>query len=77
VAVRAQNDIIRGFFDRHLKGQQNGFPQAQIDGLDGWVMPADNADVAAWWNAKPEAGRAELEARIEAARAASPFPSRR
>lgn len=66
VIVGAQNDFVRGFFDKHLRGQQNDFPAKQLAAYEGWVLPTSNADLAAWWNAKPETERAALEARIEA-----------
>ncbi len=66
IIVGAQNDFVLGFFDKHLRGVDSGFPQKQLDAYESWVLPTPNNDVAPWWNAKPEAERAALEARIEA-----------
>jgi predicted dienelactone hydrolase len=64
--VGAQNDFVLGFFDKHLRGQANDFPAKQLAAYEGRVIPTPNGDLAAWWNAKPEAERAALEARIDA-----------
>ena len=63
--IGAQNDFVLGFFDKHLRGQASDFPARQLAAYEGRVIPAPNGDLAAWWNAKPEAERAALEARIE------------
>lgn len=68
VMIGAQNEFVRGFFDRYLRGQAASFPQAQMAAYKDWVLPADNSDLPAWWAAKSEAERASLESRIEAAR---------
>jgi len=74
IIVKAQNDFVRGFFDKHLRGQQNDFPAKQLAAYEGWVLPTPNGDLAAWWNAKPEAERAALEARIDALKPLYPPP---
>ena len=66
--IGAQNDFIRGFFDRYLKGEASGFPEKQMADYRNWVTPVDNSDLPAWWAGKSEAERVALEARIEAAR---------
>lgn len=66
VIVGAQSDFVLGFFDRHLRGMPNDFPARQMAAYEGWVLPTPNGDLAAWWNAKPEAERAAFEARIDA-----------
>jgi hypothetical protein len=68
VMIGAQNAFVRGFFDRHLRGVGNGFPRPELAVYRGWVSPVSNADLAGWWAAKPEAERAALTQRIEAAR---------
>ena len=70
VMIGAQNDFVRGFFDRHLRGAANGFPKQELDRYGKWVTPLKVDAVRAWWAAKPEAERAALTARIEAARRA-------
>lgn len=68
VMIGAQNAFVRGFFDRYLRGEQNGFPEPQVAAYADWVAEADNSDLPAWWAAKSEEDRATLEARIAAAR---------
>lgn len=69
--VGGQIDLVRGFFDRYLRGEENGFPQAQLDRHGDWIHPVDLTSLRAWWLAKPAEERARLEARIEAVRALS------
>lgn len=69
VMIGAQNEFVRGFFDRYLRGQPGSFPQAQMATYKDWVLPVANSDLPAWWASKSEAERASLETRIEAARA--------
>ena len=66
--IGAQNVFIRGFFDEHLRGIDNGFPASQLAAYEGKVVTVPNTDLPAWWNAKPEAERVALEARINAAK---------
>jgi predicted dienelactone hydrolase len=72
VMVGAQNAFVRGFFDRYLRGQANGFPQPQLAAYAGWVTPVANAEVRPWWAAKSEGDRAAIEARIARAKAGAP-----
>jgi hypothetical protein len=67
--IGAQNDFVRGFFDRYLKGRANGFPHAELAAYRAWVTPVGGGEaVRAWWTAKPAAERAAIEARIARAR---------
>ena len=68
IMIGAQNDFIRGFLDKHLKGEANDFPSKQLAAYKDWVITLPNNDLPAWWNAKPEGERAALEARINAAK---------
>lgn len=68
VMIGAQNDFVRGFFDRYLRGASNNFPAAQLAAYSGWVSPIDVSDLRAWWAAKTDAERAATEARIEQGR---------
>lgn len=68
VMIGAQNAFVRGFFDKHLRGIDNGFPKPELAAYRDWVTPLSVGDLAGWWAAKPEAERAELTRRIEAAR---------
>ncbi len=74
IIIGAQNDFVRGFFDKHLRGATPDFPSKQLAAYDGWVLPTPNNDLAAWWNAKPEAERQALDARIDALRPVYPPP---
>ncbi|MCY1272668.1 hypothetical protein D9M69_165510 [compost metagenome] len=69
VLIGAPNAFVVGFFDRYLRGLDNGFPQAQYARYPGWVTRHDNRAVRDWWLAKPTAERAELEQRIAAMKA--------
>lgn len=64
----AQNAFVRGFFDKHLKGEANDFPAKELAAYQGRVVTLGNADLPAWWNAKPDAERAALETRANAAK---------
>lgn len=68
VMIGAQNEFVRGFFDKYLRRQAVSFPQTQMAAYKDWVLPVDNSDLPAWWASKSEADRASLESRIEAAR---------
>ena len=68
VMIGAQNEMVRGFFDRYLRGQANGFPKPQLAAYQGWVTPLAPTGVRGWWAAKTEAERAAIEARIARAR---------
>ncbi len=65
VLIGAQNDFVLGFFDRYLRGIQNGFPKPQLAAYAGWEAPLPNAEIRTWWAAKTPAQRAAIEARIE------------
>ncbi|MET0275020.1 MAG: hypothetical protein ABW360_18690 [Phenylobacterium sp.] len=72
VMIGAQNDFVRGFFDRYLKGQANGFPRPQLAAYADWVTPVANTEVRPWWAAKSEGDRTAIAARIARARAGAP-----
>lgn len=74
VMIGAQNDFIRGFLDKHLRGKASDFPAKQFAAYKAWVVPVPNNDLPAWWNAKPEAERTALEARINALKPKYPAP---
>lgn len=65
VMIGAQNDLVREFFDKYLRGKQNDFPNAQFKKYADWVVPYKNAGLRDWWLAKPQAEQAELQRRIE------------
>ncbi|MGH8445823.1 MAG: hypothetical protein ACREVL_11180 [Solimonas sp.] len=77
VMIRVQRDFVRGFFDRHLRGIASDFPQPQLREYTAWVQPQSNADVRAWWLAKPAAEREVLEARIAELKAKAGHAGRR
>ena len=66
VMIGAQNDFIRGFLDKHLRGEASDFPAKQFAAYKDWVVAIPNHDLPAWWNAKPQSERTALEARINA-----------
>lgn len=66
IMIGAQNDVIRGFLDKHLRGQSNEFPAKQLADYKDWVVPISNADLPAWWNAKTDPERLAIETRIYA-----------
>jgi predicted dienelactone hydrolase len=68
VMIGTQNDFTLAFFDRYVRGKANGFPEKEMKTWGKWVSPADDPGLAAWWNARPEAERAALTQRINAAR---------
>ncbi|MBL8553772.1 MAG: hypothetical protein JNL41_05800 [Phenylobacterium sp.] len=72
--IGAQNDFVLGFFDKHLRGIANGFPNAELKRHDRWVAPLAVDGVRTWWAAKTPAEQAAIAARIEKARASTPAP---
>lgn len=44
-----QNDFVRGFFDKHLRGLQSDFPAPQFAKHGAWAIPYDIAPLRAWW----------------------------
>lgn len=65
VLIGAQNDFVKGFFDRYLLGQETGFPEDQLAAYDDWVSRIDVSEVSVWWRSLPEARRADYAARID------------
>lgn len=72
IMVGAQNDLILGFLDKHLRGQPSDYPARELAKYNGAVVAIPASDIAPWWNAKPESERAALEARINAAKPVYP-----
>ncbi len=68
VLIGAQSDFVRGFFDHYLRGEANGFPAPQLAAYRGWIGPARNADLPAWWEGLTPTQRAVIETRIAALR---------
>ena len=53
--IQAQNDFVRGFFDRHLRGLDNDFPGAEFARYADDVRPDRVDDLREWWlAANPE-----------------------
>ena len=44
-----QNDFVRGFFDKHLRGLASDFPAPQFAKHGAWAIPYDIAPLRAWW----------------------------
>ena len=70
--IGAQNDFILSFLDQHLRGQPSDYPAKELAKYKGAVVVMPETDIAPWWNAKPEAERAALEARINASKPTYP-----
>ncbi len=70
--IGAQNDFILGFLDKHLRGQPSDYPASELAKYKGAVVVIPETDIAPWWNAKPEAERTALEARINASKPTYP-----
>ncbi len=68
VMLGAQNDFVRGVFDRHLRGRDNGFPETEYAQYEGYVLRHDNSAVRRWWQTQPEVARAELVAGVQGLR---------
>lgn len=68
VMLGAQNDFVRGFFDKYLRGFDNGFPAPQYEKYRPWAEPYDNGTLRVWWQSLSEPQRAAFEGRIEALR---------
>jgi predicted dienelactone hydrolase len=66
--IGAQDAFVRGFFDKHLRGIDNGFPKAELAAYHDWVTPLQVHGVRQWWAAKTPEDRAAIKARIEALR---------
>jgi len=64
--IGAQRDFVRGFFDRYLRGRQNGFPSRQMTVWANVVRRVPNDDLRGWWEAKASADRQALADRIRA-----------
>ena len=47
--IGIQNDFVRGFFDRHLRGIENGFPAAEYGRYPGDARPYRNDGLREWW----------------------------
>ena len=47
--IQAQNDVVRGFFDRHLRGLDNDFPGAEFARFLDDVRPDRIDDLREWW----------------------------
>jgi predicted dienelactone hydrolase len=65
VMIGVQNDLVRGFFDKHLRGVANDFPQAEYQKYAEWVIPYNNPGLRDWWLAKTDEERAKITNRID------------
>ena len=72
VMIGAQNDVVRGFFDKHLRGIDNDFPAGIYEKYRGWVTSYDNSAVREWWLSKSPQERAALDEEIAAVKAKLP-----
>ena len=58
------NDFVLGFFDRHLRGIDNGFPADQFKDHAADVVPHDATEVRKWWQSKTSEEKRWLEHRL-------------
>lgn len=65
VLIGAANAFVLGFLDHHLRGLDNGFPQAQYRQYADWIAPHDTSAVRRWWLAKPQSEREVIEQRLQ------------
>ena len=56
------NDFVRGFFDKHVRGLDNNFPEAQFAEHSEDVVPHYAGKVREWWNSLSDSERAGLPA---------------
>jgi predicted dienelactone hydrolase len=77
VMIGAQNDFVRGFFDKYVRGVANEFPQAEFQKYRDWALPYDNKAVRDWWLSKSDDERQKVQAQIDAlkARVSNPTPT--
>ena len=47
--IAIQNDFVRGFFDKHLKGKENSFPTSQFEQHASHVVRDTIDDLRDWW----------------------------
>ena len=47
--IGIQNDFVRGFFDKHLRGLENRFPDAEYARYSDDVQPHRMDDLREWW----------------------------
>ena len=53
--ISIQNELVLGFFDKHLRDQENSFPQDVLAAHDTWLFKDDITDVReAWLAENPE-----------------------
>ena len=64
VMIGVQNDLVRGFFDKHLKGVDNNFPKSEYQKYAEWVVPYDNPGLSDWWQDKSSEERTQITKRI-------------
>jgi predicted dienelactone hydrolase len=66
VMIGAQNDFVRGFFDKYLRGIDNDFPTPEYRKYRNWALPYNNQAVRDWWLSKSDAERQPIESHIAA-----------
>lgn len=72
VAIGAQNDFVRGFFDKHLRGVARDYPRAELKRYRRWVAPLKVDEVRTWWASKSELERGRIMTRVLRARGPTP-----
>jgi len=69
IMIRTQNDFVRGFFDKYLRGESNDFPAEQFSTYEGWAVPVDSSRVREWFISKSPEERSAIEERVTQAKA--------
>ncbi len=75
VMIGAQNDFVRGFFDKYVRGLANDFPKSEFQTYRDWALPYDNTAVRDWWLSKSDAERQQLQAQIDELKRRVPYPT--
>jgi predicted dienelactone hydrolase len=64
VLIGVQNDLVRAFFDKHLRNGDGDFPADPVRKYADWVTTYKNDGLREWWLAKPAEERTAIESRI-------------
>ncbi|MBL8270528.1 hypothetical protein, partial [Steroidobacter sp.] len=75
VMIGAQNDFVRGFFDKYVQGLANDFPKSEFEKYRDWALPYDNQAVRDWWLAKSDAEREQWQSQIDELKQRVSYPT--
>lgn len=68
------NAAVLGFLDKHMRGRDNGFPQALFAAYPDEAVHHDAGYLRGWWNAKTPDAQAVLAARADRLAGRTPAP---